>query len=195
MRCLDVALNGKQLWRVGVDKAQMYSLILGVSADGEVPADIHISGMCELPDGRNAHVRWGDFYPLEVGDRLTVKLVESGSPTPPTETTAVDDPKQIEEQRLYDEFTETYMGPPESVVARWSGIQIHCAVNGLPRAIAMMSSGEAHILGSVLWNQWHPDRCKVFVRSFGDLNVPETEWLRAEMVTNDHIEFYIRRMQ
>lgn len=189
MRCLQVELNGTLLWRVGIDQALMYSLVFGVSAEEEAPADVHVSGMYELPGGQDAHVSWGDFCPVQIGDRLAVTLVESGLPTPPAQTSAVDDPEYIEEQREYEEFMETYRGPPRQRIPRWRDIQVQCAVNGSPQALATMAPDENHILCTVLWNRWHPDRCRVNVRSFGEPGLQNSDWLRVDLAIDDSIEF------
>ena len=192
MHCLEVVLNGELLWRVGVENAIMLTPSLGVHACTEFPAIFDVAGMCVLPDGRDAHVYWGDSYPVKIGDILTITFVKSDWPTPPTKTMAVDDPTYVEEQRWFDEFSETYMGPEAPVAALWKNVQVRCIVNGQHQAIAAMSLSEAHILGSLLWNQWHPDRCRVSVRSFGDLSIPETQWLNTDLALNDCIEFLIQ---
>lgn len=188
MRCLQVELNGALLWRAGIDQALMYSLVFGVPAE-EAPADVYVTGMYELNGGQDAHVSWGDFFPVQIGDRLAVTLVESGLPTPPAKTLAVDDPEHIEEQRQYQEFMETYQGPPRQRISRWRDIQVQCSVNGSPQALAKMAPDENHILCTVLWNRLHPDRCRVSVRSFGEPELQNSDWLRVDLATDDRIEF------
>ncbi|WP_148293271.1 hypothetical protein [Comamonas sp. B-9] len=189
MRCLQVELNGALLWRVGIDQALMYSLLLGMSADGEVLADIYASGMYEILDGRKAHAHWGDFHPIKKDDRLVVTLVESEHPTPPTEIAMAEDLQRQEAQMLQDDGDDPAEDSQVHTAPHRQGVQLHCAVNGQHQAIARMGNGENRIQCSLLWNRWHPDRCRVHVHSFGEAGLPESDWLRVDLATNDSIEF------
>lgn len=188
MRCLQVELNGALLWRVGIDQALMYSLLLGMSADGEALADIYVSGMYETSDGRKAHAHWGDFHPMKKDDRLVVSLIESEHPTPPTDTGTTEDMQQQEVQSLQD-GDDSAEDSDAHVLPRRQGVQMHCAVNGQHLAIATMGTGENQIQCSLLWNRWHPNRCRVHVWSFGEPELQNSDWLRVDLATDDRIEF------
>lgn len=192
MRCLEVILNGQLLWRAGTENALMYSLDLGVSLDGESPAYISVSGMCELPGGRKAHVRWGELYPLSIGDHLALTLVESEQPTPPAETNAADEPEQAQEPDEDEESAMSGEDEQDPTTSLWNRIQVRCAINGETKAEAEISSREAYLMGSLRWNQWHPDRCRVAVHSCLQAGAPDRNWLNADLGINDCMEFQIQ---
>ena len=188
MRCLEVVLNGALLCRAGIENALMYSLDLGVSLDGESPAYVSVSGMHELPDGEKIRVRWADFYPLASGDHLALTLVESKQPTPVAETNDAD----TSDPDWQDDSEVSCGDAQEATASPWKNIQVRCAVNGALKAEAEISSGEAHLTGSLRWNQWHPDRCRVSVHSCLQAGAPETDWLKADLAINDCLEFQIQ---
>jgi hypothetical protein len=90
MICIEISLNGKLLWRAGIENATMLAPMIGSFVGSEDLADLHVSGMCELPGERSAHVDWGEPAVLRAGDvvRFAVGTVgirhfpmKSGPPT------------------------------------------------------------------------------------------------------------------
>jgi len=196
MICLEISLNERLMWRMGVENATMLSPTISSFVGAEDPAGLHVSGMCDLPSERSAHVYWGEPISLHSGDTVHIVLVESTCPTPPSEVKATDSPEYLEEQRQFEELDRAYVPSDTPVIRRWPAVAFRCSVNGQHQATATLASNEEHILCSLLWDQWHPGQCRVFVRSFsgstkrGDKR--QTEWLRANLSLNEFLEVQVR---
>lgn len=195
MICLEIALNEKLLWRAGVENATVLAPLLGSFVWAEELADLHVSGMCELPGERSAHVYWGEPAVLCAGDAVRFTLVDSGGPTPPSEIKATDSPGYLEEQREFEASNSTFSPPDAPAPRRWPAVAYSCTVNGEHRATATLVQEEEHMLCSLLWNQWTPDRCRVLVRSFNGASQPDdrpqTEWLRVNLSLGESFEVQI----
>ncbi len=174
----------------------MLSPTLSSFVGDEYPACIDVSGMCDLPHERSAHVYWGEPTFLHGGDVVRIAMVESASPTLPSEVKATDSAEYVEEQRQFEEFERTYLPPDTPAIRRWSAVQFLCNVNGEHRTTVTLAPDEEHILCTLLWNQWHPDQCQVYVRSFGGAtrrgDNRQTEWLRVNLTLNESFEVEIR---
>jgi len=196
MICLEISLNQKLMWCAGVENANMLSPTLSSFVGDEYPACIDVSGMCDLPDERSAHVYWGEPTFLHAGDVVRIAMVESASPTLPSEVKATDSAEYVEEQRQFEEFERTYLPPDTPAIRRWSAVQFLCNVNGEHRTTVTLAPDEEHILCTLLWNQWHPDQCQVYVRSFGGAtrrgDNRQTEWLRVNLTLSESFEVEIR---
>lgn len=195
MVCIEVRLNGQLLRRAGITDASLISPMLSGYVGGEVPASLMLSGMCDLPDDRAAHVYWtpDDEVELKSGDVVTFKFVESDEPTKPERIVPTDSPEYIEEQRQFTKMKETFV-PDTSVPPRnYPGLAFDCRVNGSPAAVARLNGDEQHILCSVMWNKWRPERFRVLVRSFGNKFVDdsETEWVRRDLALGDELELEV----
>lgn len=192
MICIDISLNDKLLWRAGIDNATMLAPMIGSFVGSEDLADLHVSGMCELPGERSAHVDWGEPAVLRAGDVVRFAVVDSGYPTLPHEIRATDSPEHLEEQREFEALKSTFVPPDAPAIRRWLAVAYRCSVNGEYRATASLVQEEEHILCSLLWDQWNPDCCRVFVRSFNGASQsndrPQTEWLRTHLALGDSLE-------
>lgn len=195
MICLEIALNEKLLWRAGVENATVLAPILGSFVGSEELADLHVSGMCELPGERSAHVYWGEPAVLCAGDAVRFTLVDSGCPTPPSEIKATDSPEYLEEQREFEALSSTFVPPEAPSPRRWPAVAYRCTVSGEHRVTATLVQEEEHMLCSLLWNQWTPDRCRVLVRSFNGASKPDgrpqTEWLRVNLSLGESFEVQV----
>jgi hypothetical protein len=196
MICLEISLNQKLMYFAGVENAIMLSPTLSSFVGDEYPACIDVSGMCDLPDERRAHIYWGEPTFLHAGDVVRIAMVESASPTPPAKVEATDSAEYVEEQRQFEEFERTYLPPDAPAVRRWPAVQFLCKVNGEHRTTVTLAPGEEHILCSLLWNQWHPNKCEVYIRSFVGATRQDddrqTEWLRVNLSLNESLEVEVR---
>src|SRR5687767_1734522 len=112
MKCLEISVNGILRWRAGIKNASMLGPRLSACVDGEHPARLMVTGMCDLPGDRVAHVYWCNELELDVGDTVSLKLVEGEDPTAPQEILATDSPEYIEEQRRFEEFETNFVAEP-----------------------------------------------------------------------------------
>jgi hypothetical protein len=190
MICFDIKLNGDLLCRAGIANASILSSILGASVDADHPADLRISGMCELSDTRTAHVYWGKERSLSSGDHIMFTLTDCENTTEPTEIKWTDSPEYLEEQRQYEEFEKTHVPDQTPTDRKMPSLSFDCHINGEPKATAVLAPDEEHILCSLIWDKWSPERCRVFVRSFGGAaeDKRQTDWLRANLLIGDSLE-------
>ncbi len=197
MICIEIPLNGKLLWRAGIENATMPAPMIGSFVGSEDLADLHVSGMCDFPGERSAHVNWGEPAVLRAGDVVRFAVVDSGYPTPPSEIKAVDSPEHLEEQREFEALNSTFVPPDAPAPRRWPAVTYRCCVNGEHRATATLvqEQEQEHILCSLLWNQWTPGRCRVLVRSFNGASQsddrPQTEWLRVNLSLGESFEVQV----
>ena len=194
MRAIDIAVNGKQLWRLGISNASIISPTLSAWVADDSPASLMVSAMCDLDEGRAAHVRWCESWPLADGDLVAFKFIESDDVTPPEAVVPTDSPDYLAEQRRLADSLKDFVPDRAPAVRKRPGLAFECRLKGQPAAIASLVEGEEHVLCSLLWIKQRPDRCEVSVRTFGDKAKPEgspaTEWLRTTLALND--DFSVR---
>jgi len=177
-------VNDEPPYIAGVANAIMLSADLAGFVGAEEPASLRLAGMCRLGDGRDAHVYWFHELPLQSGDRVTFRLIDSEEPSPYTELQATDSAEYLEQRRKYMEAEAAYQPPTESAERRWPGLCVRLNVNGNPSVYAGYGASEEHMLCSLDWTQWRPEQLSIYVRSFSGasarLDRRETEWLRAD---------------
>ncbi len=86
MICFDVHVNGKKLFRAGKEDLLVLSSILSWVKGTEVVDEeltLHIGGLYRSEDGGNAHPRWVERLPLNLGDEVTIKIVEADNADQP----------------------------------------------------------------------------------------------------------------
>jgi hypothetical protein len=191
MICLEVHRNNVLLTRAGMERASLISAHVGAFIGDEEPAAIHVAGMCDLDEGRSAHVYWMDFERLVVGDVLTFQIVPSEVPSPYLELKPTDSPEYVEEQAEFAELKRNYKPTTEPAVRKWSSLGLDMSLNGQEVGRASYATAEEHILCSVDWNRWRPERLRVLVRSFGgapDALERPTEWLRVNLQKGEVLE-------
>lgn len=192
MICLEISRNSTLLCRAGIENASMLSLHLSAFVGADYLAHLFIGGMCDLDGERTAHVNWGDIENMSAGGKVTVALINSDYPTKPIEVKATDSPEYLEEQAKFIEFDKSFV--PDSIPAerKLPKLAFDCSINGEHKATAILAPNEEHILCSVTWDKWRPERCRVFVRSFVGSersgNKLQTEWLRANLQLGDLLE-------
>jgi hypothetical protein len=110
MVCFDVRVNGQRLALAGVGNDGVLHAIVGwVHPEGrslEEPADLDLSVGGLLDE---AHLRWVEDRPLQVGDRVEVLVVEAEAPDEPTRE-ARDDRALVEasERKTYERLRRKY---------------------------------------------------------------------------------------
>jgi hypothetical protein len=194
MVCIEVKLNGHLLRMAGIKDASLISPMVSGYIGGDMPASLMLSGMCDLPDDRAAHVYWApDELDLKSGDVVTFKFVESDDPTKPERIVLTDSPEYIEEQRQFTEMKKSFVPDTSAPPQNYPALAFDCRVNGSPAAVARLNVHEQHILCSVLWNKWRPERFRVLVRSFGNkfADDSETEWVRCDLALGDELEIEV----
>ena len=194
MRAIDVAVNGKLLWRLGIRNASIISPTVSAWVADDSPASLMVSGMCDLDERRAAHVHWCETWSLANGDLVAFKFIESDDVTPPKTIVPTDSPDYLEEQQSFAESLKDLVPERAPAVRKRPELAFECRLNGQPATIASLIRAEEHVLCSLLWIKQRPDRCDVSVRSFGDKSKPEhspaTEWLRTTLALND--DFSVR---
>ena len=170
------------------------SIIAGGLADDD-PSSFHVAGMQDLPEERSAHIYWVHETPLAVGDRLSFTLVECGEPSLPIEAKATDSIEYLEEQREFEEFEKNFTGPERPSNNRWPNLELILKLKDEPAVRARPLDGEKHIMCTVHWDKWRPERCRVYVRSFADgehgTSLKTTDWLRGVVHVGDTFEISV----
>jgi hypothetical protein len=128
---------------------------------------------------------------LSNGTVVTLRFTSSELPSDPDQVVPTDSPKYIQEQREFEELKKNFVPDTTPAPRRFPDLAFHCRINQKPAAIATLKSGEEHILCSVLWNKWHPERFRVSVRSFGNDPNGQTEWLRDDLAVGDELEIRV----
>jgi len=191
MRVIDVAVNGEVRWRAGMANASIITPLLSAWVADESLASLQVSGMCDLEQGRAAHVYWCENVAVGGGDTVAFKFTESDRVTPPEQIIPTDLPEYVEEQRAFAESMKNFAPDRVPAVRKCPGLSFEYQLNGQPAAIASLVGGEEHILCSVDWVKQRPDQCGVSIRTFGDKGKPDrspaTEWLRATLALNDEL--------
>ncbi len=163
----------------------MVTAHLGGSVFGDEPASIHVAGMQELPGDRSAHVYWLEELALSVGDSLTFSPLRDAPVSEPLTVEPTDSPEYLERQRQYREFQSAHIWPQPEPVCRRASLTYGLSMPGFPPVAARLPIGHHHILCSVYWNMWRPERIRVSARSFPgnsqDLGTRKLEWLGADL--------------
>ena len=192
MVCIEVRLDGELFRTAGIKDASLITPRLAGFVGGETPASLTLSGMCDLAEGRAAHVYWGpDQVELKSGAVVTFRFTISQSPSSPERIVPTDSPVYIEEQREFEAYKKTFVPDSSPSPRTFPELAFHCRVNGKAVTVARLKTGEEHVLCSVLWNKWLPDRFRVSLRSFGKDPHRKTEWLDRDLAIGDELEIRV----
>jgi hypothetical protein len=192
MVCIEVSLDGQVFRTAGSKDASLISPTLSGFVGGDTPARLTLSGMHDLPDERAAHVYWGpDEVELKTGAVVTFRFTTSESPSDPEQVVPTDSPEYIEEQREFEALKKTFVPDTTPSLRRFPDLAFHCRVNRKAVTVARLNTGEEHVVCSVLWNKWHPNRFRVSLRSFGNEPNGQTEWLRDDLAVGDELEIRV----
>ena len=195
MRAIAVVVNGQLRWRAGIANASILTPLLSAWIADEAPASIRVSGMCDLEQGRTAHVHWCESFPVAKGDTVVFRFIDTDHPTPPAEIIPTDSPAHLEEQRAFAESLKTFVPDPAPAARLHPALSFEYRLNGQPPATASLVGGEEHMLCSLLWIKQRPDQCRISIRSFGDKakqeHSPATDWCQVTLALNDEIAICI----
>src|SRR5437899_2838668 len=109
MICIEVSLDGEVFRRTGVKDASLLTPGVAAFVGDDKPARLTLSGMCDLPGERAAHVYWGDEMSLNNGAVVTFRFTISDSPSKPDQLVPTDSPKYIEEQREFEQLKNNFV--------------------------------------------------------------------------------------
>lgn len=195
MICLAVYRNDVLVCNAGIADASLLSAIIASGLCDDDPATFHVAGMQDLAMERSAHVYWAHETAPSVGDRLRLSLIQSDAPSHPVEIVPTDSPEHLEEQREFEEFAKTYSGPEPLQEVRWPALEWALRLKDQPAVTARLMNEDEHIMCSLTWDKWRPDRCRILVRSFpgADEGGPEktTEWLRDVIQVGESLEISV----
>lgn len=195
MICLSVSRNGQELCVAGHAEAELLTSHVSGATTGECAVSLDVTGMCELPDDRAAHLRWIDLVPLSSGDILEFKLLESSTPSPPSALIPTDSPEYLAEQAEFSKLEAEWVPPSEEPPIRWPNIQFVFKINDGSPLRVRIPAGQQHVLCSFLWDKWRPETCRVFARTFSggavDVESRKTDWMRAALMVGDVLSIKI----
>ncbi len=188
MVCVEVRLDGALFRKAGIKDASLITPILSGFVGDETPARLSLSGMCDLPVARAAHVYWGpDQLELKTGTEVAFRFTTCGSPTPPERIVPTDSAAYIDEQRDFEAYKKSFVPDTSRSPRNFPELAFHCRVNGKAATVATLNPSDEHLLCSLCWDKWHPDRVFVSVRSFGKEHSGKTEWLREHLALGDEL--------
>jgi hypothetical protein len=190
MLCLQVQINDQPPCTAGIQDAIMFSAqVSGFIGFEESPAVLRLAGMCDLGGERSAHVYWHEALPLQRGDQITFRLVQSDSPTPYSELVPTDSAEYLEEQRQFHEAEAAYEPPTEQPNRLWPSVRLKTSINNEQAVRMGYSVCDSHLLCSLDWIQYRPERLRVYARSFSgasaNLDSSHIDWLRANLGEGD----------
>lgn len=197
MICLKISIDEKVICYAGIENATLLTPFISSFVGDEYPALLDISGMCDLPGERKAHVYWleAEGINLQQGSQFCIALIEYEQPTPPIKILATDSSEYMKAQSQFEEVERTFQPPIEPAIRRWPSVSFQCAINGEHQVTATLKSDEERLHCSFLWDCWNPEQCRISIRSFGGSmihhNETKTEWLRTKLFLNDSFQIVV----
>ena len=117
MIALRVSLNGKQVCVAGAEDLAVLNAIVNAvgnlgaktkrTRDEPLNVYLHVGGLTARAEGADAHVRWAEELPLEMGDRIEVEVLETEEVDAPGEIRPAESPEERERFR-FEHAKETY---------------------------------------------------------------------------------------
>jgi hypothetical protein len=184
MFAIEVLRNGTLLSRAGMTEASSVLVSMHSFADGDTPGSIHVIGLSYLSEDRTAHVLWVDETPLVSGDRISMVLVESISPSQPILIQPHDSAAYAEQIEQFAEQENADVAPMQEASRRWPNTSYRCSVNERSLASATYRPDEVRMLCTVTWDRRNPDCMNAYVRSL-DRTSNATKWVRADLSLGD----------
>jgi len=195
MICLAVHRSDSLVCMAGIAEGSMLTSIIAGGVGDEHPASFYVAGMQDLPVERSAHVFWVHERPLSAGDRLRFTLIESDDASAPIEIKATDSQEYLEEQREFEQIERHYVPPIASPPRRWPALELGLRLREESPVRARLPLDQEHIMCSLLWDKWSPERCRVYVRSFTGFaqgtQRKTTDWLRGDLHVGDSFELSV----
>jgi len=195
MICLAVRKNGELLCLAGFAEADLLTVHLSGGVDADMPVSLRVSGMCELPGDRSAHLYWIDGAALNAGDRLSFELQRSDGPTLPLSIEATDSPEYLAAQAAFEELARESIPRGETPPILWPDLKFECSVEGGRPLSVGVPLGQDSILCSILWSKWDSEQLRVSLRTLGGLagstTAQKTSWLRETLLEGQRFEVQV----
>ncbi len=186
MFAIEVSRNGSLLSCAGMAGASMVLVSMHSFVDGDTPGSIHVIGLSYLSEDRTAHVSWVDETPLAAGDRISLVLVESNTPSQPILVQPHDSAAYAEQIEQLEEQENADGAPIQEASRRWPSTSYTCSVNDRNLANAIYGPDEWRVLCTVIWDRRSQDRMEAHVRSL-DMNSNAKDWLRTDLAIGDEL--------
>lgn len=197
MLCLEVQMNDEPPRFLGIAGATILSAHTHGYIGAEEAAAISLTGMCNLGDGREAHVYWCLDAPLRTGESVSIRLAEVDTPTAYEKIVPTDSLEYQEEQRWLQAEEATPRPSMQPAERLWTGLLFSLAVDGEVVQSCSYGSTEEHFLCAAHWDVWQPERLRVFARTFvgqrTDRESQQTEWLRVNLTLGHKIVISLNR--
>jgi hypothetical protein len=168
MRALQIELNGQSLAVAGSNAAVLLSAGISLSIH-ENGGTLDVSGMEDLGNDVRSHLSWVEMIDLAQGDRVTVKFVEVAAVTAPSEARRTDSPQYAADQAAYEDELRDNPPTPRVLERKQPGARLALYWNADPPVAASFESGREFISCSFSWNSFRPDRCRVTLNSFSQV--------------------------
>ena len=165
MYALEVQRNGTTLAVVGGEHALMFSADVSAMIEEEA-ATIDIRGMNDLGSDRKSHTSWLQLAPLSNGDLLAFRFIETAAATAPAKEVATDSEEYLADQAHYKEQLQSNSPTPRELKIKQPNATFELQLTGTECITATLESGREFLSFRVLWNQWHPEHCRVSLSSF-----------------------------
>ena len=194
MICFSVHKNGEFICNAGMPDLMLLTAHVHGSRFGAAGGTYEVFGIQELPGDRKAHVGWVHEALLKTGDNLVFILMDHDEPEAPATVRLTDSAEYLREQGEYEALRQGHMGPEPSLPHLRSDIAFKVAVRD-QEVTAHLAERDAHMMCSLVWDKWRPDRCRVSVRSFPSASsgavAEHTDWLQAELGIGDSVDITV----
>lgn len=168
MRVLQIELNGRSLAVAGSDAAVLLSAGISLSIH-ESGGTLDVSGMEDVGNDVHSHLSWVDMIDLVQGDRVKINFVEAATATPPSDEKRTDSPQYAAEQAAYEDSLRENPLKPQILEPKQPDIRLALYWKADPAVVALFESGREFISCRFSWNSFRPDRCRVTLRSFSQI--------------------------
>ncbi len=165
MHALEILRNGNALVVAGTADALMLRVDVSVAIEGDGLGSLDVGGMKALDGERRSHLSWLELLPLVAEDEIDIRLVETASSSAPMSEQANDSEEFIAGQEQFEKLKETDPPAPRPMAPDHPDASIALSINGAAPVIATLEGGRHFISLGILWTQWHPERCRVSLRS------------------------------
>ena len=173
---------------MGAPNALMFDARISASIeDTEVTLEVH--GMNDFGSNRQSHTTWLELAPLERGDVIGFRFTESEQATRPTLEVASDSEEHLIEQAKYEKALVSQSLAPRQLDHKNPHASLKLFLKDQPTFTAVLESGREYLSFSTLWNQWHPERCRVSLSSYSQAEAiarsGTREWFNGYLYLGD----------
>lgn len=165
MQALEVLLNDRPKLLAGASNALLVAVRLSILVNGDDAATIDVSGMRDLGNDRYSHMWWLEEFSLKEGDELRLKLVNVEEATPPVQEVAADSEEHMAEQAAYEAEIEAEPLKASKPERKRPNACLEISVDDDAPIVADLSEERDLLMLSATWNNWHPERWRISLRS------------------------------